>query len=193
MEIKDHRYKFHRTEIIRLRKRDPPTSLRIQYPVQKDNQIRKNRKVNENNGKLEVKNYPKKKQPNIQQKLKPPNCPSFKRHNWLEFDKCYYCKNCEHIINKQKHKIDKKVQRQDKYFSTRLPYANKHIREIWMNMVNTTYNSTEDMINKLQELKGKTKIRFYINISKYYDEMNIRNYQFEEDSFGKNAQGIIKT
>ena len=29
-----------------------------------------------------------------------------------------------------------------------------------MDMVNTTYNSTEDMINKLQELKGKTKFNF---------------------------------
>ena len=28
-----------------------------------------------------------------------------------------------------------------------------------MNMVNTNYNSTEDMINKLQELKGKTKLK----------------------------------
>ena len=29
-----------------------------------------------------------------------------------------------------------------------------------MNMVNTNYNSTEDMFNKLQELKGKTKLNF---------------------------------
>ena len=35
------------------------------------------------------------------------------------------------------------------------------IREIWMNMVNTTYKSKEDMIDKLQELKGKTKSKFY--------------------------------
>ena len=34
-----------------------------------------------------------------------------------------------------------------------------------MNMVNTTYNSTEDMINKLQQLKGKTKLKFYKFIS----------------------------
>ena len=27
--------------------------------------------------------------------------------------------------------------------------------------VNTTYNSTEDMIIKLQSLKGKTKLKFY--------------------------------
>ena len=31
------------------------------------------------------------------------------------------------------------------------------MRENWMKMVNTTYKSTEDRINKLQELKGKTK------------------------------------
>ena len=58
-----------------------------------------------------------------------------------------------------------------------------------MNMVNTTDYSTEDMINKLQELKGKIKINFYKNISKYYDNMNIR---MNEDLFAKNAQGITK-
>ena len=35
------------------------------------------------------------------------------------------------------------------------------MREIWMNMVDTTYISTEDLINKLQELKGQTKVNFY--------------------------------
>ena len=33
-----------------------------------------------------------------------------------------------------------------------------------MNMANTTYNSTEDMIDKLQSLKGRTKLKFYKNI-----------------------------
>ena len=65
-----------------------------------------------------------------QQKIKPPNCPWCKRNIWLEFAKRYFCRNCEHIINKQKHQIDKKVRRQDHYFSTRLPCANKKIREI---------------------------------------------------------------
>ena len=90
-----------------------------------------------------------------------PNCPSCKRNNWLEFDKGYYCKNCEFIINKLKHQIDKKILRQDRDFSTGLNYANEKIREIWMNKVNTTYNSTENMINKLQKLKGRTKLKVY--------------------------------
>ena len=30
-------------------------------------------------------------------------------------------------------------------------------------MVNTTYNKTEDMINKVQSLKGKIKLNFYKN------------------------------
>ena len=59
-------------------------------------------------------------------------------------------------------------------------------------MVNTNYKSTEDMINKLESLKCKTKLKFYKNISKYYDEMNIRTFKFEEDPFSKNAQGIRK-
>ena len=149
IEVKDHRYKIHPTENIILRKRDPPTSLRTQYQVQNETNIRRNQKVVKNDDQLIVKNFPKSKQPiQQQQKFKPPNCPSCKKNNWLEFDKGYYCTNCEYIINKQKHQIDKKVRRQDRHFSTRLNYANKKIREIYINMANTDYNSTEDMINK---------------------------------------------
>ena len=83
----------------------------------------------------------------------------------------------------------KKVLRQDRVSSTRLNYANKKIREICMNIVNTTFNSTEEMINKLQQLKGKTKLKFYKNISTYYDNMNIRR---DEDPFAKNAENISK-
>ena len=59
-----------------------------------------------------------------------------------------------------------------------------------MNMVNTTYNSKEDTINKLQELKGKTKLKFYKNISIYYNEMKNKNFQTQQDLFSKNAQSI---
>ena len=61
-----------------------------------------------------------------------------------------------------------------------------------MNMVNTTYNSTQDMINKVQHLKSKTKIKVYQNISNYYDGMNIRNFKFEEDPFSKSDQSFSK-
>ena len=111
---------------------------------------------------------------------------------WLEFDKGYYCTNCEYIINKQRHRIDKQVLRQDRDFSNRLNYSNKKIREIYINMVNTNYNSTEDMINKLQSLKGKTKLKFYKILSNYYIEMKNRKFQSQEDPFSKNAQGISK-
>ena len=57
-------------------------------------------------------------------------------------------------------------------------------------MVNTNFNSTEDMINKLQSLKRKTKLKFYKNISNYYIEMKNKNFQTQEDPFAKNAQGI---
>ena len=60
-----------------------------------------------------------------------------------------------------------------------------------MNMVHTTDNSTEDMINKLQELKGK-KLQFYKNIKNYYDEMKHRIFQNEQDPASKNAQSISK-
>ena len=62
-----------------------------------------------------------------------------------------------------------------------------------MNMVNPNYNSTEDMITKLQSLRGQTKLKFYKNISKYYNEMKNKNFQsHHEDPFAKNAQGISK-
>ena len=61
-----------------------------------------------------------------------------------------------------------------------------------MNMVNTVYISTEDMINKLQSLKGKTKLKIYKNISIYYIEMKNKKFQTQEDPFARNAQGISK-
>ena len=116
--------------------------MRTEYQVQHETQIRKNEKVIKNdNDELVIKNYPQNKQPDIQQpKFKPPNCPSCKRNIWLEFDKGYCFKNCEYNINKQKHQIEKKVLRQERDFSNKLPYANKKIKESWMNKVNTTYN-----------------------------------------------------
>ena len=60
-------------------------------------------------------------------------------------------------------------------------------------MVNSTYNSSEDMINKLQSLKGKTKLKFCKHISKNYVEMKNKNFQTNnQDPFSKNAQGIGK-
>ena len=197
VKVKDHPYKIHPTENIILRKRNPPTSLRTQYQVQNETQIRKDQKdIKKGNDQLIVETYPenKNKQPIIQQqKFKPPNCPSCRQNKRLEIDKGYYCTNCEDIINKQKHQIDKQVPRHDRDFSTRLNYANKKISDIWMNMVNTNYISTEDMINKLHELKGKTKLKFYKNINNYYIEMKNKNFQTNnEDPFAKNAQGISK-
>ena len=101
----------------------------------------------------------------------------------METDKGFYCTYCEYIINKQKHQIGKKVLRQDRDFSTRLNYADPKIREIYINLVNTTYSSSEDMINKLQSLKGKTKLKFYKNIVNYYIEMKNKNFQTQEDPF----------
>ena len=60
-------------------------------------------------------------------------------------------------------------------------------------MVNTNYISTEDMINKLQSLKGKSKLKFYKNVSKYYIEMKNINFQTnDQDPFSRNARGIHK-
>ena len=126
VKAKDHRYKTHPSESIILRKRDPPTSLRTQYQVQNETKIRRNQTIIKNDDQLIVKNYPKNNQPIIQQqKFKPPNCSTCKQNTWLEFDKGYYCTNCEYIINKQRHQIEKRILRQSHDFSTRLNYANK--------------------------------------------------------------------
>ena len=66
------------------------------------------------------------------------------------------------------------------------------MRGNWISMVNATYNSTDDMINKLQSSKGKTKLKFFENISNYYDETKHKNFQTQEDPFSKNAQGFGK-
>ena len=58
-----------------------------------------------------------------------------------------------------------------------------------MNMVKTTYNSAEDMTDRLQSFKGKTKLKFFKNISNCYDIMNIR---MDKDLFARRAKGIIK-
>ena len=141
VEVKDKRYLIHPTENIILRRTHPPLSLETQNQVQNDHQIRKNQKViRDDNDQLVVKNYPKKKQSSQQQlTFKPTVCPSCKQIIWLDFDKGFYCQNCEYIMNKQKHQIDKKVCRQNHYFSNRLPYASKKIRENRINLVNTTY------------------------------------------------------
>ena len=193
VEVKDRQFRIHPSKNIISRLRHPSESLRTQYQVQNETQIRKNHKgIKNDNNELEVKNYPKKQPILQQQKFKSPKCPSCKRNKWLEFDKGYYCQNCENNINKQKHQIDEKVRRQDRYFSTRLPCADKRIREIWMNMVNTTYNSTKDMINKSQEPKGKTKLKFFRIISSYYDERKHKNFQTQENPFSEGARGISK-
>ena len=63
-------------------------------------------------------------------------------------------------------------------------------------MDNTTYKSTQDLDNKLQSLKGKTKLNFYKILSNYSDELKNRRqggtFQFEKDPFSKNVQSIEK-
>ena len=45
------------------------------------------------------------------------------------------------------------------------------------------------MNNKVQELKSKTKYKFYKKLSIFYDNMNIR---MDEDPFARNAESIVK-
>ena len=56
-------------------------------------------------------------------------------------------------------------------------------------MAKTSYNSTEDMIIKIQSSKGTTKLKISEKISTYYDKVKIR---MDEDPFARKAQGIRK-
>ena len=47
VEVKDHRYRIHPTENIKLRKRDPPTPLRTQYQVQNETDTEKSESYQE--------------------------------------------------------------------------------------------------------------------------------------------------
>ena len=59
-------------------------------------------------------------------------------------------------------------------------------------MANTTYISSQEVINELQSSKGKTKLRYYQFISDYNDEMDIRRlggyFQFKEDLLVKQLE-----
>ena len=61
-------------------------------------------------------------------------------------------------------------------------------------MVITNYSVTQDNIEKMQSLKGKTKLKVNQNISNCYDEMNYRiqsnTFQFEEDLSSETQEGI---
>ena len=73
VEVKDRRYLFHPIEIIIVKLQVEPKSLRSQYQVQKNTQIKKSQKVFKcDNDELEVEIYLQSKQPFIQTpKFKP--------------------------------------------------------------------------------------------------------------------------
>ena len=71
--------------------------------------------------------------------------------------------------------MDEKVLRQDKNFSSRLLCAINKTGEQYCSLAtNTKYNTTEYVIIKIQQLKGKTILKFYQNISNYHAEMIYR-------------------
>ena len=62
------------------------------------------------------------------QKFTLPNWPNCKQNNWLGFDKGYYCKNCEFIINKQKQQIDNQYEIDYINFNDFIPNHNISIK-----------------------------------------------------------------
>ena len=48
------------------------------------------------------------------------------------------------------------------------------MREKKYSIGNTKTNTTQDIVINLQSSEGQTKLKFYQNISNYYDETNYR-------------------
>ena len=78
--------------------------------------------------------------------------------------------------------INKKFRFAEDHFAKSDQGINKIQHEVLLLMkCLQTQPQIEDMNIKLQSLKGETKLKFYKNINKYYDEMNNKNFQCEED------------
>ena len=60
-------------------------------------------------------------------------------------------------------------------------------------MVNTTYNSTEDMIENLQSSKGKTNKKIYKIIGNFYYETNIGNFKLKNILLVKKRKELLKS
>ena len=64
------------------------------------------------------------------------------------------------------------------------------MREIY---VNIAFLSLDIVIDKLQQLEGRIKLKFYKNFSGYYEEMKNKSFQSNNiDPFSKNAKGVGK-
>ena len=122
LEVKDKKYLIHPTENITFENEILQNLSELNIKSKMKLRLVKIKVIKNDNNQLVFNNYPKNKQPIIQQPKFKPNCPGCKRNIWLEFEKGYYCQNCEHIIKKQNHQIDNKDRRH--HFYTRLPYAN---------------------------------------------------------------------
>ena len=157
---------IHSDENILLGERRAPKSLRIQNQVIYDSKIGRNQKVIRNQkDELEFKSYLKKIIKKVEKAKIDVGYPQCKSRSRIEFHKEFYSQNYE-LISFWKNQIQKYLDKLTK-FSTRLPYAIRKIREIYFAMMNTEFRTIEDMIIELQNLEGKTKVRFHQNLSDY--------------------------
>ena len=137
VEFKDKQDSKAPTEKVILLIREEPPLLRIQYQLQNEKNRKDQKLVKNDNDELEVKPYPKNKK-NIfieNPQINLPSCPTGKQDKWIEFNKSNFCPGCEYITDKQKHENKKEVLRQDKKFSTRLPYDKQRLTKfifLWL-------------------------------------------------------------
>ena len=72
------------------------------------------------------------------------------------------------ILYKNKNiKSIKQIVKQNTNFSTRLPNANKKIRESSFSLLNIKFKAIEKRIEKLQKVKVKKKVKFHQDVSNY--------------------------
>ena len=160
-EVKDKSCNTHPNGKKILRECKEPESLRVQYQVFIETQIRNNQEViKDGDGQLQVKTHPKKNRI-IEKRIFAVECPSRNKRQPIEFGKRYFRENCQIFNSKRKHQIDEKVQKQDKIFSNRPSYGNKKIREKCFSLMNTNFKTIKDLIKKPQNMKYKTKLKLH--------------------------------
>ena len=97
------------------------------------------------------------------------------------------------ILLSQDIRLKKKYSDKIWLLSKRLSYANENLRNIFF-MMNTKWNTIEDMTKTIQNWKIKTKLKVHQDFGKFYDEIvyltQSKKFHFKRDFFSKNAQNI---
>ena len=118
--MKEKKYFNHPTENIPLREGKEPKPFRTEYQNNTETKTKRNQKFIKRKNKNWNLNLIRKKikqntlEPSKENNLEGPNC---KQRNSIERFEGFFWEYCDIIVYKQKHQLDKKVQKQNENFS----------------------------------------------------------------------------